>query len=162
MKLYLDANRIPDAMQLSSWQSTFQQFKMQLQTFKVSLSMEERQGKRKMGPRRLAYAQASEKRGVQHEDVMPRTFTAAHFTRLIQFHTELSRMLAQVEELHKILDDTLMAAGIDAMTYTKLVHDGLRSSNTINPALDGALRELDEFNKRAQLEEEEEAAVEVV
>ncbi|MBK7872740.1 MAG: hypothetical protein IPJ74_19720 [Saprospiraceae bacterium] len=39
------------------------------------------------------------------------------------------------------------------MTYTKLVHDGLRSANIINPTLDEALRELDKYNKRAQAEE---------
>jgi hypothetical protein len=43
------------------------------------------------------------------------------------------------------------------LTYTKIVHDGLRNANQMNPIFDEALRELDEFNKRDQAEEVEEA-----
>lgn len=46
--------------------------------------------------------------------------------------------------------------GIAAMTYTKVVHNGLRSANILNPALDEALRKLDEYNKRTQAEDMEE------
>lgn len=156
MKLYLNPDQLSYPDQFVQWQSQLQQLKSQLASIVISLSMEERQGRRKMGPRRLAYAQTAERRGVQHEAVMPRTFFAAHFSRIIWLHTEISKTLAQIEELHEMLDDTLMAVGIDAMTYTKVVHDGLRSANLLNPSLDAALKELDEFNKRAQAEEVEE------
>ncbi|MGL4362270.1 MAG: hypothetical protein ACRCSG_03195 [Cellulosilyticaceae bacterium] len=46
-----------------------------------------------------------------------------------------------------------MAARIDAMTYTKQVHDSLKITNTIEPAYDTPLRELDEFNARATAED---------
>ncbi|MDX1943596.1 MAG: hypothetical protein SFU99_23720 [Saprospiraceae bacterium] len=156
MKMYSNPEQLPSPEQLAQWQATLLALKQEMLPYIISLSMEERQGKRKMGPRRLAYAQNAERRGVLHEDVMPRMFYADNFSRTFAAHNEFSKIIAQNSEIHEMLDDTLMALGIDAMTYTKLVHDGLRSANIINPVLDEALRELDEFNKRAQAEEMEE------
>lgn len=44
-------------------------------------------------------------------------------------------MPAQIGDIQEMLNDTLIAIGIDVMTYTK----------GLNPALDGALHELDEW-----------------
>jgi len=155
MKLYIDIDQMGDQDQFSGWQQMLRDFKQALNFISVSLSMEERRRSRKIGPRRLAYAQAAERRGVLHEEVMPRIFNASHFTSLVTFYNELNKLQSQMDEIQEMIDDTLTAAGIDAMTLTKLVHDGLRSANLINPSLDKALRELDEFNKKAQSEEEE-------
>lgn len=157
MKLYVKPEQLPSPEQIESWISTLQQLKYEMQPYAISLSLDERQGRRKMGPRRLAYAQNGERRGGQHEDVMPRTFYAMHFTQVIGGHHGYSKLMSVHGELGEMLSDTLMAIGIDAMTYTKVVHDGLRSANLLNPIYDDALRELDEYNKRAQAEAMEEA-----
>lgn len=162
MKFYSKSDQLPSPEQFARWQSILLSLKQEMLPYVISLSMEERQGRRKMGPRRLAYAQNSERRGVQHEEVMPRTFYAYNFTSVINSHHEFSKIMAQNSEIHEMLDDTLMALGIDAMTYTKVVHDGLRSANLLNPSLDAALKELDEYNKRAQAEEAEEEGVPVM
>lgn len=161
MKLYSKPELLPSPEQLAQWQATLQSLRQEMLPYIISLSMEERQGKRKMGPRRLAYAQNGERRGTLHEEVMPRTFYAVNFSRLLTTHNEFFKILAQNSEIGEMLDDTLMALGIDAMTYTKVVHDGLRSANLLNPALDEALRELDEYNKRAQAEDMEEGSAAV-
>ena len=45
-----------------------------------------------------------------------------------------------------------------SMTFTKLVHDVLlKSRNGIDPSLDAAMQELDEFNFRAEREDKETA-----
>lgn len=158
MKLYVTPEQLPSPELVQSWIATLQQLRSEMQPYAVSLSLDERQGKRKMGPRRLAYAHNGERRGTLHEDVMPRTFYAAHFTQVMGGggHQGFSTLVAVHSEVGEMMGDTLMALGIDAMTYTKIVHDGLRSANQINPIFDEALRELDEFNKRAQAEEVEE------
>lgn len=156
MKLYVKPDQVPSPEQVQNWMAILQQLKYEMQPYAVSLSLEERQGRRKMGARRLAYAQNGERRGTLHEEVMPRNFYAMHFTQVINGHQGFSTLLAIHSEIGEMMSDTLMAMGIDAMTYTKLVHDGLRSANQLNPIFDEALRELDEFNKRAQAEEMEE------
>lgn len=158
MKFYIDLNQIPTPQQIAQWQSDLLNLKYTLQSIKVSLSMEERRQRRKMGSRRLAYASAAERRCVQHEQVMPRQFNAYQFTQILAFHNDLNRLLSHLEEIHEMIDDTLMAAGIDAMTCTKVVHDSLRTANIMDPSLDSALQELDEFNRRAQAEDTEEDA----
>ncbi|MFN7118912.1 MAG: hypothetical protein ACK4TA_19090, partial [Saprospiraceae bacterium] len=124
--------------------------------YRVSLSIEERRYRRKMGARRVAYVQVGERLGEQYEQRMPRDFNSYHLHRVMQSHSGLSRVFSHVSEVNEILDDTLMALGIDAMALAKMVHDTLRTANQLDPSLDGALRELDEFYKRAQAEELEE------
>ncbi|MBK7870662.1 MAG: hypothetical protein IPJ74_08255 [Saprospiraceae bacterium] len=158
MKFYVNPDELPSPEQVQSWIATLLNLKSEIQPYVVSLSLDERQGRRKMGSRRVAYANNSERRGTLHEDVMPRTFYAAHFTQVMGGggHQGFSTLVAVLSDLGEMMGDTLMALGIDAMTYTKIVHDGLRNANLINPIFDEALRELDEFNKRAQAEEMEE------
>ncbi|MFN7116582.1 MAG: hypothetical protein ACK4TA_07250 [Saprospiraceae bacterium] len=156
MKFYLEGNQLPTSEQFTQWNAALQNVKYMLQGIKVSLSMEERRQRRKMGSRRLAYASAAERRCVQHEQVMPRQFNTYYFSQLMTSYIEMSRLLSYLDELHEMLDDTLTAMGIDAMTCTKVVHDSLRIANLLDPSLDGALQELDEFNKRAQAEDSEE------
>ena len=43
------------------------------------------------------------------------------------------------------------------MSYARIIHHALRSANERNPVLDSILARLDEFFKRAQAEESEEA-----
>lgn len=158
MKFYVKPEQLPSPEQVQNWIATLLQLKYEIQPYAVSLSLDERQGRRKMGSRRVAYANNSQRRGTLHEDVMPRTFYAMHFTQVMGGggHEGFSTLVAVHNDLGEMVGDTLMALGIDAMTYTKVVHDGLRSANQINPIFDEALRELDEFNKRAQAEEMEE------
>lgn len=156
MKPYFQPANLPTAVDLTNWNAQLQQLLQLMQPYKFTLTKEERRGKRKMGPRRVAYALAAERLGTQHENVMPRQYNAADFTAVMAFHTGLNTLLSRVLQLKELADDTLMAAGIDAMTYTKVVHDGLRSANNLDPSFDAALQELDDFNARAQAEDAEE------
>lgn len=156
MKLYVDVNRLPSDEELVQLVADFLNFKYRLQNYRVSLSLDERRYRRKMGNRGVAYVGIGERLGEQHEQRMPRDFSAYNLTRITRSHSGFSRLFSHYEEGYEMLDDTLMALGIDAMTLTKLVHDSLRTANQLDPSLDTALRELDEFYKRAQAEREEE------
>lgn len=133
MRLYAKTEQLPAPEQVQNWIATLQQLKQEMQPYVISLSLD--------------------------ENVMPRTFYAAHFTQVIGGggHQGFSTLVAVHSEVGEMMGDTLMTLGIDAMTYTKVVHDSLRSANLMNPIFDEALRELDEFNKSAQAEEVEEA-----
>jgi hypothetical protein len=119
----------------------------------ISLSQEQRRTMRKMGPRRLAYAQAALRHVVQNEDVLPRSETSASFQNTNDHYQRLIVLRDVTSTLLEMLDDTVMALGIDLMRYTKMSHDSFKSANEIDPAYDEILRELDEFNKRAVQEE---------
>ena len=121
--------------------------------FGLNLSVEQRSNSYKMGPRRYAYAKTAQRLSVQHIDVMPRQFNPADFTANVKLIEDLQMMQSLVDQINERIDDTLMAARIDAMTYTKQVHDSLRLANVTNPAYDTPLADLDEFNTRASAED---------
>lgn len=155
MKLYLEANNIPDQNKVNQLLDLLNQFGQAFEVNKESLSMQERQGTRKMGPRRLAYAEMAAQKGLQHESIMPRNFDPQDFKTWMTYYNNLRNLRGKITEILEAVDDTMMAVGIDAMSYTKVVHDILRSMNTMDPSLDESLKDLDEFNKQASREVEE-------
>jgi len=148
MKLYFNSSELPNLNDLDTVLSDLQTQVVQLKKLKVDLSLEERLRSRKMAARRLAYARLANRKGKQYESIMPRIFIADDFDAIMKHHEKLEAIFDIVKEASEILSDTIMAAGIDAMTYTKLVHDSLRALNNINPAYDDSLAELDEFNRK--------------
>lgn len=156
MNLYTDLSKIPSQDQFNAWMADLENMKYGFEQYKVSLSNEERQGKRKLGPRRIGYAQISEQGSNQHLQVMPRNLNNDHFTQIMQYIANLRRMRAMQQAFFEMVDDTMMAAGIDAMTFAKMVHDAIRIANKVDPSYDSILKELDEYHKRAQAEETEE------
>ncbi len=156
MKLYIDLSKTPSPEQFNEWEQTLLGLIASMKEMKVSLSMEERASRRKMGNRHAAYANTAKQSGAQYEQLMPRHFTPAQFEGVLHFFDRMRRLRAYGNEFFELIDDTTMAAGIDAMTLTKIVHDAIRSANRVDPAYDHVLRELDEFNKRAQAEAAEE------
>lgn len=158
MKYHLNLDNLPTPEQQEQWKNDLQNVKYGMQPHKVSLSMEERLRSRKIGSRRLSYAHASDVKGGQYEQVMPRQFDPTRITKSLQHYHDMKRFSSFLQELQEIVYDNMVAAGIDAMTCTKIIHDSLRLANLTDPSLDSALQELDEYNRRAQAEDEEEEA----
>lgn len=156
MKTYVNFDQLPTEEELKQLEKDMISIKQRVQKFKISLSLEERRFQRKMGNRRVAYVQVGERLSDQYEQRMPRDFEVSYITKLLGAHIGLRRFYSHLEEVQENTDDTLMAYGIDAMKLVKVVHDTLRTANKLDPSLDNALRELDEFYKRAQAEEAEE------
>jgi hypothetical protein len=156
MKLQINLNQLPSVAQMDAWTVQVRGLKQDFTPYQVMLSMQDRQSSRKMGPRRTAYVEAAERAGVQYEQILPRTFVAADFTRVLEHRNKLLMLKNALVELLENIDDTIMAAGIDGMTYTQVVHNGIRSQNNVSPAYDTILHELDEFNARVTQEEEDE------
>jgi hypothetical protein len=153
MQIYIPSGSLPTQQQLDDAQTSAVALSTLVQAFTLNLSAEQRTNSYRMGPRRYAYAKTAERIGQQYENAMPRQFVPTDFTGTINLIERLQTLKSIVAQLEEQLDDTLMAARIDAMTYTKQVHDSLKMANVINPAYDTPLRELDDFNARAAAEE---------
>lgn len=153
MQIYIPTGSLPTQQQLDDAQTNAIALSTLVQAFTLNLSAEQRTNSYRMGARRYAYAKTAERIGQQYENAMPRQFVPADFTGTINLIERLQTLKSIVAQLEEQLDDTLMAARIDAMTYTKQVHDSLKMANVINPAYDTPLRELDDFNARAAAEE---------
>ncbi|MGB1204035.1 MAG: hypothetical protein ACPG5B_00225 [Chitinophagales bacterium] len=156
MKLYFNPSELPSQTDLDTILTDLYIQVDKLKKIKIELSLEERFRSRTMGSRRLAYAHLANRKGKQYESVMPRMFMANDFDAVLKHHEKLEAIFDVIKEASEILNDTAMAAGIDAMTYTKFVHDSLRALNNMNPAYDNSLAELDEFNRKVTQQDETE------
>lgn len=154
MKIYLELSELPDSQQIGQVTETLRSLITDMGS-KAALSMEERRKQRTLGPRRLAYAEAANRYGRQYEHIMPRTFEASELDKRIDSHRELEYLEGYARHLLEKLEDLRMALGIDIMKYSKMVHDGLRANNAMNPAYDEALQDMNDFFKRVRTEEEE-------
>lgn len=153
MALIISPTNSPTAQQLTDLISNLQAVVNAAKQFGVNLSIEQRTSSYKMGAKRFSYAKTAERLSQQYVDVMPRQFDPANFTANISLIESLQTAQSLIDQLNERIDDTLMAARIDAMTNTKQVHDSLRMANNADPAYDTALRDLDEFNARASAED---------
>jgi hypothetical protein len=155
MKILIDSANLPSEAVVENAIATAKQLVLTVKGFSWSLSMDERAGSYKMGPRRYAYAKTAERIGKQYENVMPRWFNPIDFAKAMAMIEQLQTLKAQLEQAHEAIDDTLMAFRIDAMTYTKQVHDSLKLANGVDQSYDTPLAELDEFQARASSEDAE-------
>ena len=153
MQIYIPSGALPTQQQLDDAKTAAVALSALVKPFTFSLSVEQRSNSYKMGARRYAYVKTAERVGQQYEDAMPRQFLSADFSGTVALIEKLQNIKSIIAQLDEQIDDTLMAARIDAMTYTKQVHDSLKMANTINPAYDTPLRELDDFNARATAED---------
>ena len=153
MQIIIQPASVPTVQELNDTVTGLQALVNGVKDFSVSLSIEQRSSSYKMGAKRYAYAKTAERIAKQYINVMPRQFDDTHFTQNINLIDALQAIQLLIDQLGEQIDDTLMAARIDAMTYTKQVHDSLRLANTTDPSFDTPLRDLDDFNTRATAEE---------
>jgi hypothetical protein len=147
--LLVNLDNLPTAANAELTRLAIRDITTQMRPSITSLTQEQRRGMRKMGPRRLAYAQATLRHVTQNEDVLPRNENSIDFTNTNDQYQRLIVLRDVTSSLLEMLDDTVMAIGIDLMRYTKMTHDSFKAANDIEPVYDDILRELDEFNKRA-------------
>ena len=147
--LLVNLDNLPNVADAETTRLAIRDIATQMRPSVTSLSQEQRRGMRKMGPRRLAYAQAALRHVTQNEDVLPRNENSIDFTNTNEQYQRLIVLRDVTSSLLEMLDDTVMAIGIDLMRYTKMPHDSFKSANENDPVYDDILRELDDFNKRS-------------
>lgn len=153
--LLIDINALPENDQIEGIRKTLRDVTSLVKEFSVPLTAEQRKSLRKMGARRLAYAQAALRHISEHENLLPRNEDVAPFDTISQYYAKIIVLRDLANSLNELIDDTVKAIGIDMMRYTKLAHDSFKSGNERDPQYDDILKELDDFNKRASSEEAE-------
>jgi hypothetical protein len=151
--LLVNLDNLPSAADTEVIRLAIRSTTTQFRPSATSLSQEQRRGMRKMGPRRLAYAQAALRHVTQNEDVLPRSENSIDFVNTNEQYERLIILRDVTSSLLELLDDTVMSIGIDLMRYTKMTHDSFKAANELDPAFDDILAELDDFNKRATQDE---------
>ena len=161
MENLIKPNGIPDPQSLEDALQMIRQAKNYFDNYFHYLNDDERQTLRKMANRRLAYATDAMSYSKLHIEILPRSFDPVEFESLLKFHNQLGEVHKTLQQFNEGIEDTLMAIGVDAMTYTKVVHDAMRG-NAKSGKFDEALRKLDSYNAKTLKKETNDAAKEQI
>ena len=155
MKIYFDHAKLPTTQNFDSIEQVLNQIKTEVYNFNVTLTMDDRRSKRKTGPNRYPYVRTACDVAQEYVKVMPRDFEPADFADVLNAYDRLAGLQITLASIHEDISDTLMAAGIDCMTFARVVHAAIRNANKVNGDCAEALAKLDDFHAQSQKEETE-------
>jgi hypothetical protein len=100
--------------------------------FMVTLTVKERATLRKMGPKSVAYVQQSVSGAKAFPDELKKNFDIVEFEKDYTLIFNLLDIQVACQGLLEMVNDTMMAGGIDAMEASDEVYDSLKRSARSN------------------------------
>lgn len=108
---------------------------MALMPFLVNLTSEDRKHLRKMGPKSAAYVQQCLEGAIAYPGELKSNFNIAEMQKDVELLNNLLGVKVQLDSLKEKIDDTLMAAGIDAMGAADEVYQVLKIAAKSNASV---------------------------
>jgi hypothetical protein len=116
--------------------------------FKISLTNEEKLGSRSMAEGREGYARLVSRIATQFPNSLSRADVPTDLTNLLDYYQNLEAVrLAYLQGIETI-EETQQGAATDIMTLVDRYTQNLQISRANEGALDYAMKEVDEWNKR--------------
>lgn len=112
--------------------------------FLISLTVEERRKRCKMGDKSLAFVSNSLNVTQNNPEILPASFNAAEFAKDYQLTVALTEILGLLEQLTEQVDDTLLAVGSESMSSSLLVYDYVKTAARHTPGLKSVSDQLGE------------------
>ena len=100
--------------------------------FLITLTVEERKKLRKMGPKSVAYVQQCVAGAKAFPDELKKNFNTPEMEKDFNLISNLLDVQVECQALLELINDTMMAGGIDAMQASDEVYDSLKSSAKTN------------------------------
>ena len=148
IKRFLDLSRRLSAAEMESAVAALRDCKNHLSRFAVSLSDEERKGRRTVAEGREGYVRELWRISHEYESELPRSFALTDYTALLELYDEWKRLKVLAEETAELIDDPVLALGVELMSPTDLAHRSLQNARDLNASLDRALESIDDYNRR--------------
>ena len=117
--------------------------------FLVSLTVDERRKRIKMGDKSLAFVSNSLSVTQNNPEVVPSNFDIAEFNKDYQLAVSLTEVLSLLQQLTEEVDDTLLAVGSESMASSLLVYDYVKTAAKHAPGLKSVADQLGERFKMA-------------
>ena len=117
--------------------------------FLVSLTVDERRKRVKMGDKSLAFVSNSLSVTQNNPEVVPSNFDIAEFNKDYQLAVSLTEVLSLLQQLTEEVDDTLLAVGSESMASSLLVYDYVKTAAKHAPGLKSVADQLGERFKMA-------------
>ena len=100
--------------------------------FLINLTGKERHRSRKMGAKSVEYVNLSLQGSQTFGSLIPPSIDISEFTKDVTLVNQLLSVRMEVEALLEGIDDTMLAAGSDAMQYADLVYSYLKTGSKTN------------------------------
>ena len=112
--------------------------------FLITLTVEERKRLKGIGNKNLAYVQKCLEGAIAFPDELKKNFDTAEFQKDVEMFTSLIGAQIACAALLEMIDDSMKAAGIDAMGAASEVYDSLKSSAKSNANVKAIVAEIGE------------------
>lgn len=110
--------------------------------FLINLTGQERQRSRKMGSKSVEYVNLSLQGSQTFRSLIPPSVDIAEFSRDVVLVNQLLAIRMEVEALLEGIDDTMLAAGSDAMKFADLVYSYLKTGSKNNAGVKGVTADI--------------------
>jgi predicted ATP-binding protein involved in virulence len=114
----------------------------------AALSNEEKVGLRTMSTAREGYVRAIDRIALANVDALPRNIDPGVLSAKLEYAARLAPVKQELLKLTEMIDEIEMANGADIMKLSDTLNTALQAARNHNSALDGALKDIDEWNKR--------------
>ena len=122
--------------------------------FLINLTKDERKTLSKMGDDGFSYVTKALDYAQNNTTILPQNFVLAEAQKDLKLANDLRPILQQVAQLAEGLDDTIMAAGIEAKDFADKFYEIAKIQNKINtPGMDIIVDDLGVFYEKAQAEQ---------
>jgi hypothetical protein len=122
--------------------------------FIVNLTLEERQSLSKMGSDGYSYVTRALDYAQNNASALPPTFNLVEAQKDLKLANDLRPILQQIAQLTEGIDDTTMAAGIEAKDFADKFYEIAKVQAKMNvPMMDTIVADLATFYEKAKVEE---------
>jgi hypothetical protein len=119
-----------------------------IKKFSVSLNDSERLGLRTVAEGREGYVRTVSRIALAHTESLPRNEDPNELAQMLAYYDRLGLLLQKLHLYTEMVDDTMMAAGVDIMAMTDRYISHLQTARSSNTSLDMAMNQVDDYNKR--------------
>jgi hypothetical protein len=119
-----------------------------MKPYHVPITNEERIGKRNMAEGREGFVRLVSKVALQHSNSLSKMDDPNELVQMLETDSQLESLRQAAMQLLEMVDDTQFANSCDIMLLSDSYAAALQSARTRSTALDSALNEIDEWNKR--------------
>ncbi len=138
---------IPESL-LATLTSTIEGLNTKLAPYYTALSNDEKRGMRTMSTNREGYVRTIERIAVRNVDALPRNIDPAELTGKLNYYSSLAPLKQELLKLTEMLEEIELTNGADIMKLSDTLASALQGARNYNSALDGALKDVDDWNKR--------------
>ena len=117
-------------------------------TFKINLNDDEKRGLRTFAEGREGYVRNVSRVATQFPNALSRSDVPTDLSNLLDYYGNLESVRLALRQALEIIEETSLGVTADGMTFADRYVQSLQIARQNDAALDAAMKEIDDYNKR--------------